>query len=65
MPKIMVYPATAAAMNVHHHIDGKPKVGGCLWEHDGETCRALVDGWMTEDPEKQWTPEKRSEDASR
>lgn len=61
MPKIMVYPATAAALNVPHPVDGKVKVGGSMWEHDGETCRGLVDGWLTDDPEKQWTQEKMSE----
>jgi hypothetical protein len=56
MPKIMVYPASAAALNCPHTIDGPPKIGGSMWEYDGETCRALVEGHMTEDPAKQWKP---------
>lgn len=61
MSKIMVYPTKASALNVKHSIDGKPKVGGCMWEYDGETCTALRDGYMTDDPEKQWTPEDKTE----
>jgi hypothetical protein len=57
MAKIMVYPAKAAALNVSHPIDGRVKVGGCLWEYDGPTCSGIVDGWLTDDPEKQWHPD--------
>jgi hypothetical protein len=62
MPKIMIYPAKAEALNVRHHIDGKPKAGGSLWEHDGETCTGLRDGWITDDPGKQWTPDKANDE---
>jgi hypothetical protein len=60
MAKIMVYPTKASALNVPHPIDHKVKVGGSLWEYDGETCRGLVDGWITDDPAKQWTPDKEN-----
>ena len=59
MSKIMIYPTKASALNVSHPTDGKPKVGGCLWEYDGPTCTGLRDGWITDDPEKQWHPEDK------
>jgi len=66
MAKIMIYPTKAGALNVIHPMDGKTKVGGTLWEYDGETCRGLVDGWITDDPAKQWKPgEKEAEEAGK
>jgi len=63
MPKIMVFPTKPESMNVHHPMDGKLKVGGSLWEYDGETCNGIVGGWLTDDPEKQWHPDDKPEEA--
>jgi hypothetical protein len=54
MPKVMLWPTKANAMNVRHPSDGLPKIDGCLWENDGFTARMLTDGIFTLDRAKAW-----------
>jgi hypothetical protein len=60
--KTIVYPTSAAALNIVHPIDGKLKPEGSEWTVDGFTCRMLSDHAVTSNKEEAWQAQALDEE---
>lgn len=49
MTQIMVYPTTRNSLVMRHPVNGPLTIGGSLWDEDGVTARALMEGAITTD----------------